>query len=172
MRDIKIYPDPVLRKLAEPVDLIDDEIRQLADEMLEAMVKEAGFGLAAPQVGVSKRLILADVKDQLHVVVNPEFVDMSEEKQVGPEGCLSIPGVEADVERSQRVVIQGLSLDGEAIQIEAEALLARVFQHEVDHLNGVLFIDHLGKTKRALVLKEFEKLQLENAQPAKNQAAS
>ena len=145
----------------------------MADEMLEAMVKEAGFGLAAPQVGVSKRMILADVKDQLHVVVNPEFVDMSEEKQVGPEGCLSIPGVEADVERSQRVVIQGLSLDGETIQrLKQRRLLARVFQHEVDHLNGVLFIDHLGKTKRALVLKEFEKLQVDNAQPAKNQAAS
>ena len=163
MREIKLYPDPVLRKKAEAVDVIDDEIRKLADEMLAAMVKEAGYGLAAPQVGVSKRLILADVRDQLHVVVNPELVELSDEKQLGPEGCLSIPGVEADVERSQRVVIQGLSLNGDRIEIEAEALLARVFQHEVDHLNGVLFIDHLGKAKRELILKEYDKLQAESA---------
>jgi len=163
---IRLYPDPMLRRTAEPISEISDELRVLADQMLETMIKEAGYGLAAPQIGLSKRLIVVDIKDQSFVLINPEIVEFSDEKQMSPEGCLSIPGVETDVERSQQVVIRGLNLDGDEIEVEAEDLLARVFQHEVDHLNGVLFIDHLGKTKRQMILREFEKLQKEKAAKA------
>lgn len=165
--EMRIYPDPVLRHKAEPIDEITDEIRLLANGMVETLVKEAGYGLAAPQVGVSKRLILVDVEDDFYIVVNPKIEEFSEEIQDGPEGCLSIPGVEADVKRAQKVRVKGLSLDGEELEIEAEDLLARVFQHELDHINGVLFIDHLSRTKRNLVLKEFEKKQKEKESKAK-----
>jgi peptide deformylase len=167
---MRLYPDPVLRHQAEPINEITDEIRQLADGMVETLVIETGYGLAAPQVGVSKRLILVDVEDDFYIVVNPEIVEFSEEIQDGPEGCLSIPGIEADLERSERILVRGLSLEGEALEIEAEGLIARVFQHELDHLNGILFIDHLSNTKRNLLLKEFEKMQKEKKSKKEREA--
>ncbi len=156
--EIRLYPDPVLRKRAEPIPEITDEIRALADEMVETLVKRVGYGLAAPQVGVLKRLIVVDVEDDFYVLANPEIVAASEERVLGVEGCLSIPGVEAEVERARSVRVRGLSLSGEEVEVEARDLLARVFQHEIDHLNGVLFIDHLGRAKRLQLLKEYERL--------------
>jgi len=156
--EIRVYPDPVLRKRAEPIPKITDEIRALADQMVETLVKRVGYGLAAPQVGVLKRLIVVDVEDELYMVANPEIVEAGEERVLGVEGCLSIPGVEAEVERAYRVRVRGLTMDGEEVEIEAEGLLARVFQHEIDHLDGVLFIDHLGRAKRLQLLKEYERL--------------
>ncbi len=156
--EIRLYPDPVLRSRSEPIEVIDDEIRALADEMVETLIKRVGYGLAAPQVGVTRRLIIVDVDEELYVVANPEIVTMSEERVLGIEGCLSIPGIEAEVERAKWVRVSGLSLDEKRISIDAEGLLARVFQHEIDHLNGILFIDHLGRAKRQLLLKEYEKL--------------
>ncbi|MBI1730531.1 peptide deformylase [Candidatus Acetothermia bacterium] len=164
--EVRLYPDPVLRERAKPIEKINDEIRMLADAMIVTLVHAIGYGLAAPQVGVSKRLIVVDVNNKFYVLVNPEILTFSEEKQMGPEGCLSIPGPEADVERSQKIAVRALNLDGEEVYIEAEGMLARAFQHEVDHLNGILFIDHLGRAKRQLVLREFEKHLKEESEEA------
>ena len=155
---IRLYPDPALRARSEPIERIDEEIRSLADDMVETLIKRVGYGLAAPQVGVAQRLIVVDVDEKLYVLANPEIVEMSEERVLGIEGCLSLPGIETGVERAKRVTVEGLTLDNGRISIEAESLLARVFQHEVDHLNGILFIDHLGLAKRQFLLKEYEKL--------------
>ena len=159
--EIRLYPDPVLREKAEPIEEITDEIRALADELVETLTLRVGYGLAAPQVGILKRLIVVDVDDELYVLANPEIVELGEERVLGVEGCLSIPGIEAEVERARRVVVRGLTMDGELVTVEAEDLLARVFQHEIDHLNGVLFIDHLGRAKRLQLLKEYERAQRE-----------
>lgn len=156
--EIRLYPDPVLRSRSEPIEVIDDEMRALADDMVETLIKRVGYGLAAPQVGVTQRLIVVDVEEELYVVANPEIVEMSEERVLGIEGCLSIPGIEAEVERAKWVRVSGLSLNEKKLPIDAEGLLARVFQHEIDHLNGILFIDHLGRAKRQLLLKEYGKL--------------
>jgi len=155
---IRLYPDPILRTRSSTIERIDDEIRSLADDMVETLIKRVGYGLAAPQVGVTKRLIVADVDEKLYVLANPVIVEMSEERVLGIEGCLSIPGIEAEVERAKRVRVEGLNLDAETIIVEAQDLLARVLQHEVDHLEGILFIDYLGRAKRQLLLKEYEKL--------------
>lgn len=157
-REIRLYPDPVLRQRSEPIETMDDEIKALADEMVETLIKRVGYGLAAPQVGVTKRLIIVDVDDELYVVANPKIVEVSEERVMGIEGCLSIPGIETDIERAKRVRVEGLTLQNEVISVDAEGLLARVFQHEVDHLNGMLFIDYLGRANRQLLLKEYGKL--------------
>jgi peptide deformylase len=154
---IRLYPDPALRRRAEPISQITDEIRTLADRMVETLVKRVGYGLAAPQVGVAKRLIIVDVEDELYVLANPEIIEAGDEQVLGVEGCLSLPGVEAEVERARRVRVRGLTMEGEEITIDAEDLLARVFQHEVDHLEGVLFIDYLGRAKRVQLLKEYER---------------
>lgn len=155
---IRLYPDPALRARSELIERIDHEIQSLADDMVETLIKRVGYGLAAPQVGVPKRLFVADVDEVLYVLVNPEIVEMDEERVLGIEGCLSIPGIETEVERARRVRVEGMTLENERVSIEAENLLARVFQHEVDHLNGILFIDHLGLAKRQSMLKEYEKL--------------
>jgi len=157
MMEIRLYPDPVLRRRAEPILEIDPKIRALADSMVETLIKRVGYGLAAPQVGVLKRLIVVDVEDKLYVVVNPRIIEASEETELGVEGCLSLPGIEAEVERAKSIRVEGLSLEGERIIVEAEGLLARVFQHEIDHLDGILFIDHLGRAKRQRLLREYRK---------------
>ncbi len=156
--EIVKYPDPVLRRPALAVEQLDDRIRRLADGMVEALVLARGYGLAAPQVGVSLRLIIVDIDDELRLLVNPELLEAGRERVLGTEGCLSIPGVEAEVERALRVSVRALDLySGKEVQIEAEELLARVLQHELDHLNGVLFIDHLGEARRQLLLKEYRR---------------
>ena len=156
--EIVKYPDPVLRRPALAVEQLHDQIRRLADGMVEALVLARGYGLAAPQVGVSLRLIIVDIDDELRLLVNPELLEASRERVLGTEGCLSIPGVEAEVERALRVSVRALDLyTGKEVQIEAEELLARVLQHELDHLNGVLFIDHLGEARRQLLLKEYRR---------------
>lgn len=160
---IRTYPDPVLRTPAERVESIDDELREFADAMVATLVKRVGYGLAAPQVGVSRRVIVVDVEDDVHVLANPEIVETGPDRASFTEGCLSIPGVEAEVERPYRAVIDGVTMDGESVRVEADGLLARVFQHEIDHLDGVLFIDHLGRVKRRQLLKEYEKIQNEEA---------
>lgn len=155
--DIVLYGNPVLRQVATPVATIDEHIKKLADAMVRALTLKKGYGLAAPQVGVSKRLIVLDVEQFFEIVVNPEIVEMRGNIALGREGCLSIPGAEAQVPRHQCVVFRGTRLDGTPFELEACDLLARVIQHEVDHLNGVLFIDHIGEAKRLQVLKDFER---------------
>jgi peptide deformylase len=142
IRMIVKHPDEVLREKAKPVRAVTDNIRKLLNDMAETMYDARGVGLAAPQIGISKRLIVVDVGDEHGLIrmVNPEILESSGE-QFGPEGCLSIPGLQGDVRRKQKVKVKGLDPDGNEIVIDAEGYLARAFQHEIDHLNGVLFID-------------------------------
>jgi peptide deformylase len=162
VRDIITLPDARLRLVSAPVGRVDDEVRRLAEDMFETMYAAPGIGLAAIQVGVAKRLITLDLakKDEPRaplVVINPEILESSEEKGVYEEGCLSIPDYYDDVERPARVTVRYLDLDGQVREVAAEGLLATCLQHEIDHLNGVLFIDHLSKLKRDRVTKKFIK---------------
>jgi len=136
-------PDPILRETSRPVPKITPNIHKLLNDMAETMYEASGVGLAAPQIGILKRVIVIDTAEEeseLIEMINPEILSSSGE-QVGPEGCLSIPGVNGDVKRYDKVKVKGLNRDGEEQIIEAEGFLARVFQHEIDHLNGVLFTD-------------------------------
>jgi peptide deformylase len=133
---------PVLRQKAKRVSRVDDSIRKLIDDMVETMVAAPGVGLAANQVGVALRVIVVKTDANLYSLVNPEMVKATGE-QVGLEGCLSIPGYVGEVKRAQRVVVRGLNRHGKTVRIKGDDLLARAFQHEIDHINGVLFIDRL-----------------------------
>lgn len=159
--EIRTLGDPVLREKAEPVDAVDDEIRNLMDDMLETMYEADGIGLAAPQIGVGKRVIVIDVREPdvpPFGLVNPVIVEKSEAVDRGEEGCLSIPGLREIVERSERVVVEGLDREGNAVRIEADGILARALQHEVDHLDGILFIDRVSPLKRQMLLKRWQKI--------------
>ena len=154
--DILVYPDPRLRKKAEPVMIINDSIEKLAEDMAETMYAAPGIGLAATQVNVSKRVVVIDVsesRDQLQVFINPEF-DGSGEKIATDEGCLSIPGFIAPVWRFPFAYIRALNLDGKAFKVEADGILAICIQHEIDHLNGKVFVDHLSQLKRDRIRKK------------------
>ncbi|AYO86350.1 peptide deformylase [Methylobacterium brachiatum] len=162
IRPLVILPDAVLRRTSEPVGPITPEIRTLVADMFETMYDAPGVGLAAIQVGVAKRVVTIDtskeegVRDP-RVFIDPEIVWSSEEKRVYDEGCLSIPEYYAEVERPDRVRVKFRDLDGNEQEIEADGLLATCIQHEIDHLNGVLFIDHISKLKRDRVIKRFTK---------------
>ncbi|HHV80424.1 MAG TPA: peptide deformylase [bacterium] len=143
---IRIYGDPVLRQKALPIKNIDRRVRRLAKYMEEAMDKANGVGLAAPQVGVSERIIVVKVKSPI-VLVNPVITYM-EGEDLAEEGCLSLPNVVGDVGRATRVVVKGLDLNEREIEVEAKNLLARAFQHEIDHLDGILFIDRAVSIRR------------------------
>ena len=162
LRDIITLPDPRLRLVSEPVKTIDAEVRRLAEDMLETMYAAPGIGLAAIQVGVPKRLITLDLskKDEPRapqVFINAEVVSSSEERGIYEEGCLSIPDYYDEVERPAKVTVRFMDLDGKTREIEAEGLMATCLQHEIDHINGVLFIDYLSKLKRDRVTKKFAK---------------
>jgi peptide deformylase len=162
VRDILILPDKRLRQVSEPVKKIDAGIRKLVDDMFETMYEAPGIGLAAVQVGTPKRVVTMDLakKDDPkapQVFINPEVVWSSEDKATYEEGCLSIPEFYDEVERPAHVKVKYLDLEGAPHEIEANGLLATCLQHEIDHLNGVLFIDHLSKLKRDRVLKKFTK---------------
>ncbi|WP_417688007.1 peptide deformylase [Roseibium sp.] len=162
-RDIIIIPDPVLREVCKPIVTVDADIRALADDMLETMYAAPGIGLAASQIGVLQRMFVLDVakedapKDPM-VFINPEITWESEELSVYQEGCLSIPEYYEDVERPAMVRVKYQDIDGQQQEIEAGGLLATCIQHELDHLNGKLFIDYLSKLKRDRVMKKFSKL--------------
>lgn len=163
-REIRLLGDPVLRRPAEPVPEMDDEIRALMDDMLETMYAADGVGLAAPQVGLSRQVIVLDVRasDTTPIgLANPRIVEQSRELARDEEGCLSLPGLSEVVERSATVTVEGLDRDGELRRIEASGLLARVLQHEIDHINGVLFIDRISPLKRKMLLSRWEKLKAE-----------
>jgi len=152
--NVRIYPDPCLFQEASTVDEVDDGIRSLASEMLRTMYESRGIGLAAPQVGVSKRLIVINLAAQPEegeevVLVNPEVLDLSSEIVEGEEGCLSVPGVTGMVPRAAWVRVAGLDLEGRETEIEGEDLLARALQHETDHLDGILFITKLTPVDRS-----------------------
>ena len=145
---IRNFGDPVLRQKAAAIDEITDVHRRLALDMIDTMREAPGVGLAGPQVGVLERIFVWEVEDEHGVVINPEIVAASDETFVEAEGCLSLPGLTYDVERNYEVTVRGTDLDGNPIELTGDDLLARVFQHEIDHLDGVLFIDHLGEEDR------------------------
>ncbi len=159
--DIRTYGDTTLRRQAKPIDTIDDEVRNLCQLMVEVMIRENGVGLAAPQIGISKRIFVMDADDELYIFINPELVELSEETEEVREGCLSVPGVDAMVARSTRAVVEGLNLDGERIRLEGEGIIARAIQHEMDHLNGNLYLDRLSTARRQSLIKEFQRKQRE-----------
>jgi peptide deformylase len=162
-------PDPILREKSLPVEMIDAEVRAFANDMLETMYAAPGVGLAAPQVGVLRRIIVADtVRDEETpkspiILINPEIVSVGDDLRVYEEGCLSIPEMYAEVERPTLVCVRYVNIEGEQREEEFQDLLATVVQHEIDHLNGVLFIDHLSRLKRDLLVKKFLKAQREKA---------
>ena len=164
-RPILVIPDSKLRQTAEPVTHVDDEVRTLVEDMFETMYKAPGIGLAAPQIGVMRRVVVLDVAKRRDeeaaaepmVLINPEITFESEETALHEEGCLSIPDFYEDVERPAVIRVDYLDREGRAQSVEAEGILAVCIQHEIDHLNGVLFIDHLSRLKRSRVIKKFEK---------------
>ncbi|MBP2235821.1 peptide deformylase [Sinorhizobium kostiense] len=162
IKPLIILPDPVLRQVSTPVEAIDDDVRRLADDMLETMYDAPGIGLAAIQIGVPKRLLVLDVTKESEerrplVFINPEIVRSSDERSVYEEGCLSIPDYYAEVERPAAITVEYLDREGKKQAVEADGLLATCLQHEIDHLNGVLFIDHISKLKRDMVIRKFTK---------------
>jgi len=168
-RPILIHPDPRLKKLADPVADLSDDLRALADDMLETMYDAPGIGLAAPQIGVSTRLIVLDcVKGEAEAprpiaMFNPEVVATSDERSVYEEGCLSIPEIYADVERPAEVTVRWIDRDGAERQEDFAGLWATCVQHEIDHLDGKLFIDYLKPLKRQLITRKMVKLKKERA---------
>jgi len=159
--EIRTYPDPVLAKIAKPVEHFDDKLRRLLDDMADTMYDAPGVGLAAPQVGVSLRAIVVDASPQVEgskllKLVNPKIVH-AEGKAVCEEGCLSVPGVTAEVVRPAKIRLEAVDGDGNRIEIEDDTFLATVIQHEIDHLDGILFIDHLGRLKRDLLRRKLKK---------------
>jgi peptide deformylase len=163
-RDILIIPDKRLRLKSEPVGAIDKEVRALIDDMFETMYDAPGIGLAAIQIGVPKRLITMDLakKDEPkapQVFINPEISWAADEKATYEEGCLSIPEYYEEVERPNAVRVKFLDREGKPQELEASGLLATCLQHEIDHINGVLFIDHISKLKRDIIVKKFKKAQ-------------
>ena len=159
IKPIQFVPDPVLRKSALPVENITDNILQLIDDMAETMYDAPGIGLAGPQVGVLKRLIVMDCsrddeKSELWQMINPEVIELSEDNSTLEEGCLSIPGHTADVSRPDWIKLRFTDIKGKEQQIKAEGLLAACIQHEIDHLNGILFIDHISKLKRDIIWRK------------------
>lgn len=164
LRDIVILPDPVLRKVSAPVPRVDTDARKLWDDMLETMYKAPGIGLAAIQIGVPQRLLVVDLAKEGEdkkplFVANPEIVWASEQQSDYEEGCLSIPDFYEMVTRPSEVKVRFLDRQGEPRELHARGLLSTCLQHEIDHLNGVLFIDHISKLKRDRVVKKFAKAQ-------------
>ena len=156
IREIVTLPDPVLRKKTRKISDFGPELQILVDDMVETMRQAPGVGLAAPQVGIPLQLIVVEYGEQdedqeieaprkLYTIVNPEIIRVSDEQEVGTEGCLSIPGFVGDVERPLAITLKGVNRRGKPVRIKADGWLARIFQHEVDHLNGVLFIDRADK---------------------------
>jgi|SRR5215470_16431019 len=162
LREILILPDRRLRHVSDPVSKVTAEIRTLVEDMFETMYDAPGIGLAAVQVGVPKRVVIMDLAHKKgeknpQVFINPEIVWSSEEQSSYEEGCLSIPEINEEVKRSAKVRFRYLDLDGKPHEAQAEGLFATCIQHEIDHTNGVLFIDHLSKLKRDRIVKKFAK---------------
>ena len=162
---VRAWPDPVLSQKAEPIEVVDDEVRRLLADMAETMYRSEGIGLAGPQVGVSRRVVTMDVPGDgegepstgLLYLVNPRVV-AREGTCMMTEGCLSFPGLEIDVKRAERVRVEYLDQHGEPHVVDAEGILAVCFQHEIDHLDGIVFTDRLGPVRRRLALRDYDKL--------------
>jgi peptide deformylase len=164
---IRHYPDPILAKKSEPIGEITGEIKTLAADMAETMYAAPGVGLAAPQVGINKNLVVLDCapgeESDLIVAVNPEIIE-NEGECFEEEGCLSVPGYYSRIKRSAKVKVRYLDLEGRTVEREATGLLAIAFQHEIDHLHGVLFVDHLSPLKKGMFRKKYQKIQRQQEQ--------
>jgi peptide deformylase len=158
--DIRTFGDPVLKTRAAPVETFDDSLARLTEEMLATMRENDGVGLAANQVGRLKRVLVASVEDEDYVIVNPVLSERSETTERGQEGCLSIPGINVEVDRPTAVTVTGQDASGEPLRIEAQDMLARVLQHEVDHLDGVLILDRTDRQSRKAAMREWRELLL------------
>lgn len=159
LREILRYPDPRLRRKAQPVERVDDRVRALVDDMADTMYQAPGIGLAAPQVGVAQRVIVIDISEErnaLQVFINPQIL-FTDGEQTLEEGCLSVPGIYDNVTRAARIRVRALGRDGELFEREIEGLLATCVQHEIDHLEGKLFIDRLSRLKQQRIRKKAEK---------------
>jgi len=153
------YPDPRLRTTAEPIDVVDDAVRRLADDMLETMYAAKGVGLAASQVDVHRRLLVLDVsdtRDRPLVLINPQIL-AAEGRAPGEEGCLSLPGIYDKLERAERIKVRALDRNGAPFELDAAGMLGVCIQHEMDHLEGKLFVDHLSELKRQLIRRRLQK---------------
>lgn len=162
IKPLIILPDPVLRQLSKPVETVDADVRRLADDMLDTMYDAPGIGLAAIQIGIPRQMLVIDVskegeEKQPLVFINPKVLTTSDERSVYEEGCLSIPDYYAEVERPATITVEYIDLEGKQLTVKADGLLATCLQHEIDHLNGVLFIDHISKLKREMVIRKFTK---------------
>ncbi|MBB5044373.1 peptide deformylase [Shinella fusca] len=162
IKPLIILPDPILRQASKPIETVDGEVKKLAADMLETMYDAPGIGLAAIQIGVPRRMLVLDVSKEGDdktplVFINPEIVSSSDERSVYEEGCLSIPDYYAEVERPAKIKVRHLDAEGREQMTEADGLLATCLQHEIDHLNGILFIDHISKLKREMVIRKFTK---------------
>lgn len=158
---IRTYGDPVLREKAEPIGAIDDDVRALAADMLDTLADAEGVGLAGPQIGMSQRIIVVHPppvdggrRGTPVVYVNPEILSKGGPQETAEEGCLSIPGVYEQVKRPRQVSVKALGLDGKEVRVDAEGIHGRILQHEIDHLDGVLFVDRIGPMRRALLRKQ------------------
>jgi peptide deformylase len=160
--NIELLGSEVLRRRADELEGPSEELDRLIEDMFETMYDAQGIGLAAPQIGISKRLIVVDVNEEgsePFAMLNPRIVESGSRTEKGDEGCLSIPGISAPVERPESVVVEGLDRQGKPVRMEASGMLARCLQHEIDHLDGVLFIDRIGPLKRNMLLKKYRKQQ-------------
>jgi peptide deformylase len=163
IHEVVKWPHPVLAKPGEPITVFDAKLKRLVDEMFESMYAAQGIGLAAPQISISQRLTVIDVSfkknpEEKIVLINPEIIER-EGKQVEEEGCLSLPEIREKVQRAARVKVRAQDVKGEWFEVEGEELLARAMQHEIDHLDGILFIDRLSRLKRDLVIRKIKKMQ-------------
>jgi peptide deformylase len=161
IHEVVKWPDPVLTKPAEPVTVFDAKLKKLTDEMFESMYAAQGIGLAAPQIALSQRITVIDVSfkknpEEKLVLINPEIIER-EGKQLEEEGCLSLPDIREKVTRAAKVKVRAQNVNGEWFEVEGDELLARALQHEIDHLDGVLFIDRLSRLKRDLVIRRIKK---------------
>jgi len=161
-RSIVTLPNPILRQVSRPVERVDDDVRELVEDMFETMYAAPGVGLAAVQVGVPLRVIVLDAAEEGEerrplAMINPEILSFSEEKRVYEEGCLSIPEVRVEIERPASVHVRFLDLEGRQQELKADGLLATAIQHEIDHLNGRLIIDYLSRLKRDIIVRKFKK---------------
>lgn len=165
IKPLIILPDPVLRQVSSPIAQVDDVVRKLSDDMLDTMYDAPGIGLAAIQVGIPKRMLVIDLhkegeEKQPQIFINPEVLSASDERSTYEEGCLSIPDYYAEVERPAKVTVKYVDISGKEQLLETEGLLATCLQHEIDHLNGVLFIDYISRLKREMVIKKFTKAKM------------
>lgn len=155
-------PDPILRKKSDNVEIVDDSLRKLMDDMIETMYEAPGIGLAAVQIGILKRIVVIDItkddgKRNPLFLVNPEIIFRSKNTSIYEEGCLSLPGQYAEIERPTECIVKYINYTGESVELKTEGLLATCIQHEIDHLEGVLFIDYLSKLKKTMIIKKLSK---------------